>query len=270
MGKIELLMDKEELAMTIKEIKEFFKSQAIEDIPSTIERFSQDPRQGVSQTCKQYERKYKKYQQELERTQLMSAFDRVFQEAGQSMLAGIDEAGRGPLAGPVVAASVILPEGVIFEGLNDSKALTALVRDRLYDEIMEKAICVGVGIVDAHIIDEVNILQATFRAMKEAVLNMKQGARVLLVDGNQTIPGIDTRIAQHAIIQGDAKSASIAAASIIAKVTRDRMMATYHTSYPAYNFAGNKGYGSMDHVEALKQIGPSEIHRKSFLKNILS
>ncbi len=255
--------------MTIKEIKDFFKFQSVEDIPATIERFRDDERQGVQQTCRQFERKYKKYQEELERVALMKAFDQVF-EAGEFLVAGIDEAGRGPLAGPVVAASVILPRDVVFEGINDSKKLTAQERDRLYDEIMKKAISVGVGIVSADIIDEINILQATFRAMKKAVFSMDHGAGVLLVDGNQTIPEINPSVTQHAVIQGDSKSVSIAAASIIAKVTRDRIMMNYHQEYPMYGFNGHKGYGSKGHIATIKQIGPSKIHRMSFLKNILS
>lgn len=255
--------------MTIKEIKQYFSFQPMASIPTTIERFQVDLRQGVQQICRQYERIYKKYHEELVRVELMREFDQVFNNNGEYIVAGIDEAGRGPLAGPVVAASVILPPGLTFEGINDSKKLTPAQRDVLYDEIMDKAISVGVGIVNADVIDEINILQATFRAMKKAVFSMEQGADVLLVDGNQIIHGVNPTMIQHAIIQGDSKSISIAAASIIAKVTRDRIMIDYHYEYPWYDFIYNKGYGSIAHQQALQQFGPSIIHRMSFLKNIL-
>lgn len=255
--------------MTIKEIKTYFNMLVVEDIPDAVKKFQSDPRQGVQQICMQYRRKYEKYQAEKARIELMSEFDQVFTENGKYVVAGIDEAGRGPLAGPVVAAAVILPEGIMFEGINDSKKLTSRQRDKLYDEIICHAISIGVGIVNADIIDEINILQATFKAMKKAVFGMKQSADVLLVDGNQTISGINETMPQHAIVQGDSKSISIAAASIIAKVTRDRIMADYHEEYPWYDFIYNKGYGSTMHQEALKKFGPSQIHRMSFLKNIL-
>ncbi len=255
--------------MTIKEIKEYFNFQAMESIPDAIERFRADSRQGVQQICRQYEGKYQKYCKELERVEIMKEFDGIFEDNGKYLVAGIDEAGRGPLAGPVVAASVILPGDMIIEGINDSKKLTPSQRDVLYDEIMDKAISVGVGIVNADIIDEINILQATFRAMKKAVFSMERGADVLLVDGNQIIPDVNPAMVQHAVIQGDSKSISIAAASIIAKVTRDRIMLDYHDDYPWYDFIYNKGYGSTAHQLALQQFGPSIIHRMSFLKNIL-
>lgn len=255
--------------MTIKEIKQYFMAQPLEAIPDAITKFSQDPRQGVGQICRQYERKYTKDYADQARVETMRAFDQVFSRNGEYIVAGIDEAGRGPLAGPVVAASVVLPYDMTFVGINDSKKLTANQRDVLYDEIMDKAISVGVGIVSADIIDEINILQATFRAMKKAVFSMEQGADILLVDGNQTIPGVNLAMTQHAVIQGDAKSISIAAASIIAKVTRDRIMVDYHYEYPWYDFIYNKGYGSAAHQLALQQFGPSIIHRTSFLKNIL-
>ncbi len=255
--------------MTIKEIKTYFNMLSTEDIPNAIRDFEIDSRQGVQQICNQYQRKYDKYQAELDRIRLMCEFDNVFTGDGKYAVAGIDEAGRGPLAGPVVAAAVILPDNIIIEGINDSKKLSPKQREQLYDEIINKAISIGVGIVNADIIDEINILQATFKAMKKAVFSMQQGANVLLVDGNQTITGINEAMTQHAIVQGDSKSISIAAASIIAKVTRDRIMIDYHEQYPWYDFIYNKGYGSHVHLEALRQLGPSPIHRMSFLKNIL-
>ncbi len=255
--------------MTIKEIKEYFGQQTRDAIPEAIEAFKEDTRQGVQKICRQYGRIYDQYQEDLERVQLMGDFDQVFQTTAGDLVAGIDEAGRGPLAGPVVAAAVILPRDIMIEGINDSKKLTQAQREGLYDVIIEKAISVGVGIVSADIIDEINILQATFRAMKKAVFSMDQSADILLVDGNQTIPDINQGLSQHAIIQGDAKSMCIAAASIIAKVTRDRIMVKYDAQYKEFLFASNKGYGSLEHQAALREFGPSPIHRMSFLGNIL-
>ncbi|HHX61029.1 MAG TPA: ribonuclease HII [Epulopiscium sp.] len=255
--------------MTIKEVKQYFDFQPMASIPSAMKKFQEDPRQGVQQICSQYQRRYEKYSQELLRVETMREFDQVFGNNGEYIVAGIDEAGRGPLAGPVVAAAVVLPHDLTFEGIDDSKKLTPSQRDILYDQIMDKAISVGVGIVSADVIDDINILQATFRAMKKAVFSMEQSADILLVDGNLTIPEVNLAMTQHAVIQGDAKSISIAAASIIAKVTRDRMMIDYHYVYPWYDFIYNKGYGSMVHQSAIQQFGPSPIHRMSFLKNIL-
>lgn len=255
--------------MTIKEIKEYFKSQQVEAIPRAIVRFKEDPREGVKQTCRQYERKHENYLRELERIDFLREFDQVFKEDKNYFIAGVDEAGRGPLAGPVVAAAVILEGHTVIEGIDDSKKLTAKKRDELYEEIMDKAVSVGVGIVNADIIDEINILQATFKAMKKAVFSLEQEANVLLVDGNMTIPGINPSVTQHAIIQGDAKSMSVAAASIIAKVTRDRIMLEHDHQYPEYLWRSNKGYGSAEHQEALHEYGPTDLHRMTFLKNIL-
>ena len=179
-----------------------------------------------------------------------------------SFICGIDEAGRGPFAGPVAAAAVILnPEKEILY-INDSKKLSEKKREELYDEIMEKAVAVGVGLCDNHVIDEINILQATYKAMQQAIANLKQRPDFILVDA-VTIPGID--IPQEGIVKGDAKSVSIAAASIIAKVTRDRIMREYDKQYPEYDFASNKGYGTSAHIRALKKYGPTEIHRKTFI-----
>ena len=185
---------------------------------------------------------------------------------GFKTICGIDEAGRGPLCGPVVAGAVILPKNCDILYINDSKKLSEKMRDVLYDEITSGAIAWGVGIVSPERIDEINILQATYEAMKIAIDNLKVTPDILLNDA-VIIPGID--IEQVKIIKGDAKSQSIAAASIIAKVTRDRMMAEYDKMYPGYGFAQHKGYGTKAHVEALKEYGPSPIHRKSFLTKIL-
>ena len=203
-------------------------------------------------------------EKELERTRAMSVFEEEYSE--YQYICGIDEAGRGPLAGPVVAGAVILPKDNPILYLNDSKKLSEKKREALYDEIMEHAVAVGVGVVGPGRIDEINILQATYEAMRLAVSNLKIRPDILLNDA-VTIPEIE--IPQVPIIKGDAKSVSIAAASIIAKVTRDRMMAEYDLEFPGYGFASNKGYGTKTHIKQLKEQGPVSIHRRTFLKNFL-
>ncbi|MCL2219642.1 MAG: ribonuclease HII [Chitinispirillia bacterium] len=187
---------------------------------------------------------------------------------GAVRIAGVDEAGRGPLAGPVVAAAVVLRLDEPIGGVNDSKKLTAGRRDALYDKITAGAAAYGIGVSEAEEIDEINILQATFQAMRRALEQLGEYG-LLLVDGNQCIPGIP-RESQRAIVSGDAKSASIAAASILAKVTRDRMMEEYHARYPQYAFAKHKGYGTKLHREMIIKNGLCRIHRKSFCDNILT
>ena len=182
-------------------------------------------------------------------------------------VAGIDEAGRGPLAGPVVAAAVILPKDIFLPFLNDSKKVTEKRRDVLFDEIKKNAIAYGIGIASNTLIDEINILQATYEAMREAINALEKTPDVLLVDAVH-IP--DINIKQVGIVKGDAKSVNIAAASILAKVTRDRIMAEYDKIYPEYGFASNKGYGTATHIAALKEVGPCAIHRKSFIGNFVS
>ena len=189
------------------------------------------------------------------------------QYEGEGLIAGVDEAGRGPLAGPVVAAAVILYPGTEILGINDSKQLSEKKREALYPEIIEKAMAVGVGIVSAARIDEINILQATYEAMRKAVSSLCFRPDVLLVDA-VTIPGLGG-IHQVPIIKGDAKSLSIGAASIIAKVTRDRIMREMDAAYPEYGFAGHKGYGTAAHIEALKAFGPCPIHRRSFITHFI-
>ena len=183
-----------------------------------------------------------------------------------SCICGIDEAGRGPFAGPVVAGAVILPKGLTIEGLNDSKQVSAKKREELYDEIKEKAVSVGIGMSSPARIDEINILQATYEAMRQAVSKLAVMPQLLLNDA-VTIPGIE--IPQVPIIKGDAKSASIAAASIVAKVTRDRLMVEYDKTMPEYGFASNKGYGSAEHIAALQKYGPTPIHRASFITHFV-
>lgn len=181
-------------------------------------------------------------------------------------ICGIDEVGRGPLAGPVVAAAVILPKDCDILYINDSKKLSEKKREELYDVIMEKAVAVGVGYASCERIDEINILQATYEAMREAISKLEVKPDILLNDA-VTIPQVD--IKQVPIIKGDAKSISIGAASIIAKVTRDRLMVQYDEVFPEYKFASNKGYGSAAHIAALKEVGPCPIHRRTFIKNFV-
>jgi len=203
----------------------------------------------------------------LERVRLegMREFENKYSDL--AYIAGIDEAGRGPLAGPVVAAAVILPKDIFLPFLNDSKKVTEKRRDVLFDEIKQNAISYGIGIASNTLIDEINILQATYEAMREAVNALEKTPDILLVDAVH-IP--DINIKQVGIVKGDAKSVNIAAASILAKVTRDRLMAEYDKIYPEYGFASNKGYGTATHIAALKEIGPCAIHRKSFIGNFVS
>ena len=203
----------------------------------------------------------------LERVRLegMREFENKYSDL--AYVAGIDEAGRGPLAGPVVAAAVILPKDIFLPFLNDSKKVTEKRRDVLFDEIKQNAIAYGIGIASNTLIDEINISQATYEAMREAINSLEKTPDVLLVDAVH-IP--DINIKQVGIVKGDAKSVNIAAASILAKVTRDRIMAEYDKIYPEYGFASNKGYGTATHIAALKEVGPCAIHRKSFIGNFVS
>ena len=213
--------------------------------------------------------KGERLEKELTRLAAMHEYENA--HADVRFIAGIDEAGRGPLAGPVVAACCILPKDAVILYLNDSKKVTALRREALLPEIKEKAIAYGIGIVDEKRIDEINILQADYEAMRIAVQKtsaMLQAkgladAPGLLLNDAVTIPGVE--IPQESIIKGDAKSVSIAAASILAKVTRDQLMEAYDAQYPEYGFARNKGYGTKEHIEALKRLGPCPIHRRSFI-----
>ena len=205
-----------------------------------------------------------KLEKERARIEIMKVYEKEYESHG--WICGIDEVGRGPLCGPVVASAVILPKDCQILYLNDSKKLSEKKREELYDVIMEQAIAVGVGMATPQRIDEINILQATYEAMRQAISNLNVKPAVLLNDA-VTIPEVD--IPQIPIIKGDAKSVSIAAASIIAKVTRDRMMVEYDRIYPGYDLASNKGYGTKVHMEALKTVGPCEIHRKTFIKNIV-
>lgn len=212
---------------------------------------------------KKEERERKKREKALAehaRLDAMMEYERRYSEF--EYICGIDEAGRGPLAGPVVAGAVILPKDCYIEYLNDSKKVTEKRRNVLFDEIHEKALAIGVGIVSPEVIDEINILEATYAAMRDAIDRLQIKPQMILADAVR-IPGIG--IPQAGIVKGDAKSVSIAAASIIAKVTRDRMMCQYDTLYPEYGFAKHKGYGTRQHTEALKQYGMCPIHRTTFV-----
>ena len=191
----------------------------------------------------------------------MLEFESLARRQGFRVVAGLDEAGRGPLAGPVVAAAVVLPENLLIPGVNDSKKLSASRRSALYDRIMDEAVSVGVGICDSSTVDRINILQATLRAMEAAVNDLNLSPDCLLIDG---ISKTTLNVYQKTIKKGDSLSLSIAAASIIAKVTRDRMMEEYEREYPGYGFAGHKGYGSASHLAAIAAMGPTPIHRLTF------
>lgn len=247
---------------TIREIQEEFAGASEESYGALYEKYQGDSRKGVAALLKKYQKAQEKLGQERERIWRMQEYERKYAHVGA--LCGVDEAGRGPLAGPVVAGAVILPPDCQILYLDDSKKLSAKKREELYEVILEEAVAVGVGYAGPARIDEINILQATYEAMREAVGKLKSRPQLLLNDA-VTIPGMD--IPQVPLIQGDARSVSIAAASIVAKVTRDRLMVRYDGEMPQYGFASHKGYGSAAHLEALRKYGPSPIHRRSFLKN---
>ena len=249
----------------ISEIKEEFKKLLPEELEEHIGFYREDERKGVQSFLKTQEKKLEQYREELARLETISRYEKEYD--GYGYVCGLDEVGRGPLAGPVVAGAVILPKDCRILYINDSKKLSAKKREELFDEIQKQAVAIGIGLVPHDRIDEINILQATYEAMRMAIANLKVKPGVLLNDA-VTIPGVD--IPQVPIIKGDAKSISIGAASIMAKVYRDRMMIEYDKMYPGYGFASNKGYGSKEHMEALQKIGPSPIHRQSFIKGICS
>ncbi|MCD7957900.1 MAG: ribonuclease HII [Lachnospiraceae bacterium] len=245
---------------SVREIKEEFEAAEESRIPMLIEEYRDDGRSGVLRLIGQAEKKRNLLVKERQRLEAMRIYEHKYEDLG--LICGIDEAGRGPLAGPVVAGAVILPRDCEILYLNDSKKLSAKRREELYEEIKEKAISFGIGMASPERIDEINILQATYEAMREAVRQLSPQPQVLLNDA-VTIPEIPYR--QVPIIGGDGKSLSIAAASVLAKVTRDRLMVEYDAQMPEYGFASHKGYGSAAHIEALKKYGPSPIHRKTFI-----
>lgn len=253
------------MAISIGEIKQILNQSSFTDLPEVMKQYEADERAGVKNELKKAKARLQKYEQEKERTYALSEYERKY--ADYMHICGIDEVGRGPLAGPVVAGAVILPKDCDILYINDSKQLSEKKREELYDIIMEKAVAVSVGYASVERIDEINILQATYEAMRDAISKLPVSPDILLNDA-VTIPQV--AIPQIPIIKGDAKSISIGAASIIAKVTRDRLMVEYDSVFPEYGFASNKGYGSAAHIEAIKKNGPCPIHRRSFIDNFIN
>ena len=252
------------MSKNINEIKQEFEQADRKKLLLLYEQYANDSRTGVVSLIDKYKKKEEKLQAEIKRIEEMSRYER--ENYAEEYICGIDEVGRGPLAGPVVAGAVILPKDEMILYLNDSKKLSEKKREELYDIIMEKSVATGIGVVSPARIDEINILQATYEAMRMAI-NHLQVKPTLLLNDAVTIPEVDIR--QIPIIKGDAKSVSIAAASIIAKVTRDRLMQEYDKVIEGYDFASNKGYGSAAHIKALKENGATPIHRKTFIKNFI-
>ncbi len=246
--------------MTIAQIRAHIKSINRPD-EAYLRALEQDPRAGVRAIAEQVRKKQKAQAREKARLEQMLTIEKKLRERGIQHIAGVDEAGRGPLAGPVVAAAVILPLDTLISGLNDSKALSEKRRAELFETIHNTALAIGVGKASPQEIDKYNIRNATHQAMCEALTALSISPDRVLIDGN-AIPG--SPFPEQAVIGGDRASLSIAAASVIAKVTRDRLMIDYHAQYPAYGFASHKGYGSADHLAALQKHGPCPIHRQSF------
>ena len=244
---------------TIKEIKDLL--AGVTDLASPIfKELAADERSGIQAAIKKRQREIQADLAEDKRLETMLTYERELYATGLELIAGIDEVGRGPLAGPVVAAAVILPKNCKIKGLNDSKKIPKKKHGQIYQQVMEQATAVGLGFQSNEIIDQVNIYQATKLAMKEAVAKLDQQPQHLLIDAME----LDLEISQTSIIKGDANSLSIAAASIVAKVTRDRLMADYDKQYPGYDLAHNAGYGTKSHLEGLKKLGVCPIHRRSF------
>ncbi|MDD2978702.1 MAG: ribonuclease HII [Hespellia sp.] len=252
------------MSNSIKEIKMEFERADAESYPLLYAKYAEDNRAGVVSLISKYKKTEEKLKIERARLEQMRAYENQY--SSYEYICGIDEVGRGPLAGPVVAGAVILPKDCEILYINDSKQLSEKRREALYDEIMEKAVATGIGMVSPAKIDEINILKATYEAMRIAIGQLQVQPDLLLNDA-VTIP--EVLIQQVPIIKGDAKSMSIAAASIIAKVTRDRLMVEYDKVIPGYGFASNKGYGSALHIDAIKRLGPSPIHRSTFIKHFI-
>lgn len=246
---------------SITEIKETLERFKENELDLFILEYKKDTRSGVKKLIEIAEKRLENYRRELDRLHEMTVFEREFSDC--EYICGVDEVGRGPLAGPVVAAAVIMPKNLILPYVNDSKKLSEKKREALFDDILTNAVSVGLGSVDNHVIDEVNILNATFLAMKKAVEGLSIEPDMIFVDGNRTIPNL--LFPQKAIVKGDSKSFSIACASILAKVSRDRKMLAYSKEYPLYDLENNKGYGSKKHYEGIRNFGLSPIHRRSFI-----
>lgn len=248
----------------IAEIKNELKAADESKLPVFVETYEKDARSGVQALVAKARKSIDALTKEKQRIEMMKTYEKKY--ANCQLICGIDEVGRGPLAGPVVAGAVILPKDCNILYLNDSKQLSEKKREELYEVIMQEAVSVGIGYASQERIDQINILQATYEAMRQAISKLSVKPDILLNDA-VTIPRVSIR--QVPIIKGDAQSVSIAAASIVAKVTRDRLMVEYDRVYPEYHFADNKGYGATVHIEALKKYGASPIHRKSFIKNFV-
>ena len=244
---------------TIKEIKEQLANIQRLDDPLLAE-LEQDSRSGVIQAIAKRKRELQKQVDEDLRLEKMLAYEKELYTQGIQLIAGVDEVGRGPLAGPVVAAAVILPEDCKISGLNDSKKIPKSKHKEIYEAVLQNAIAIGIGIKDNHVIDQVNIYEATKLAMMEAIGQLEPQPQHLLIDAMK----LDLPISQTSIIKGDANSLSIAAASIVAKVTRDQMMGEFDREYPGYDFAQNAGYGTVKHLAGLDKLGVTPIHRRSF------
>jgi ribonuclease HII len=252
--------------LKLKDIEAVIKDLSIEEALNYLNVLKLKGTANVDKIIEKINKKKLSQEKELDRLDQLSKYEKEAYHQGFRYVAGIDEAGRGPLAGPVVAACVMLPEGCLIEGLNDSKKLSAAQREKLYEIIIEKAVSMGIGIVDEKCIDDINILNATKLAMKNAIEQVKPQPDMLLIDA---VSLKDVDIAQLPIIKGDALSISIAAASIIAKVTRDRLIEEVDGAYPLYGFKKHKGYGTEDHINAIKKYGICPIHRVSFTKNFM-
>ena len=244
---------------TIKEIKEQLANIQRLDDPLLAE-LEQDSRSGVIQAIAKQKREIQKRIDEEVRLEGMLAYEKECYARGMELIAGVDEVGRGPLAGPVVAAAVILPKACKIPGLNDSKKIPKSKHKEIYEAVLQNAIAIGIGVKDNHVIDQVNIYEATKLAMMEAIGQLDPQPQHLLIDAMK----LDLPISQTSIIKGDANSLSIAAASIVAKVTRDQMMEEFDKEYPGYDFAQNAGYGTAKHLAGLEQLGVTPIHRLSF------
>jgi len=248
--------------MTINDIKRMLETTEPAQLPEIWPQFESDERAGVKKLVECYKKWYNKWEQEQARCRKMLTFEERYAARDFVRICGVDEAGAGPLAGPVAAAAVILPVGCIIHGLDDSKKLTAKARELLYDEVLDVAVAWNVAFVDNNEIDEINILQARMRAMMLAVRDLSPAADFVLVDGTRA-PSFG--VGAVAIQGGDGLSASIAAASVLAKVSRDRVMVDYHEMYPQYGFDKHKGYGTPEHMAAVRKYGACPIHRRTFL-----
>ena len=252
---------------TIKEIKELLTT--ITDLESSLfEELGKDARAGVQKEIQKRKREIQAELEEINRLETMLRYEKELYAEGINLIAGVDEVGRGPLAGPVVAAAVILPKDCKIKGLNDSKKIPKKKHMEIFQAVKNHALAIGIGIMDNHVIDQVNIYEATKLAMKEAIYQLEPQPEHLLIDAMK----LDLPISQTSIIKGDANSLSIAAASIIAKVTRDKIMANYDEEFPGYDFAQNAGYGTAKHLEGIEKHGVTPIHRTSFepIKTIVS